>query len=134
MIRICLIILSIIFTLTEVSAQANLQFNQVLLVGNTLQTVPSGKVWKVESALYSSSLPSVVSSGSGSGTYANSNDLIEINGASLIIRSLRSGGGYYHASAVIWEQHFPIWLYPGHTLKASTGVHALNVIEFSTIP
>ena len=30
------------------NAQGNLQFNQVLRVGNTAQTVPVGKVWKVE--------------------------------------------------------------------------------------
>jgi len=29
--------------------QYNLQLNQVVLVSNTLQTVPAGKVWKVES-------------------------------------------------------------------------------------
>jgi hypothetical protein len=30
--------------------QGNLQFNQVKLVGSTAETVPSGKVWKIESA------------------------------------------------------------------------------------
>ena len=29
--------------------QYNLQLNQVVLVSNTIQTVPVGKVWKVES-------------------------------------------------------------------------------------
>jgi hypothetical protein len=34
----------------KLSAQNNLQFNQVKLVGSTAETVPSGKVWKIESA------------------------------------------------------------------------------------
>jgi hypothetical protein len=39
----------ILSTLT--SAQGNLQFNQVKLVTNT-ETVPVGKVWKIESVIY----------------------------------------------------------------------------------
>ena len=31
----------------------NLQFNRVLLVDNNLQTVPTGKIWKIESAILS---------------------------------------------------------------------------------
>jgi hypothetical protein len=34
----------------KLSAQNNLQFNQVKLVGSTAETVPAGKVWKIESA------------------------------------------------------------------------------------
>jgi hypothetical protein len=34
----------------KLSAQNNLQFNQVKLVGSTAETVPGGKVWKIESA------------------------------------------------------------------------------------
>ena len=41
-------------------AQGNLQFNQAKLV-NTIDTVPSGKVWKIESFIYSSSIVDVQS-------------------------------------------------------------------------
>jgi hypothetical protein len=34
-------------------AQGNLQFNQVKLIGSTPETVPTGKVWKIESAVLS---------------------------------------------------------------------------------
>ena len=34
----------------KLSAQNNLQFSQVKLVGSTAETVPAGKVWKIESA------------------------------------------------------------------------------------
>jgi len=42
--------LILFFVAFLVNAQGNLQFNQVKLV-TTLETVPAGKVWKVESAL-----------------------------------------------------------------------------------
>ena len=44
-----IVILSI-FLGFKLSAQNNLQFNQVKLVGSTAETVPAGKVWKIESA------------------------------------------------------------------------------------
>ena len=41
----------VILTLSSISfSQGNLQFNQVKLVGDSPQTVPTGKVWKIESA------------------------------------------------------------------------------------
>jgi hypothetical protein len=46
-----LIIIIFLFALNNLHSQGNLQFNQVLRVSNTPQTVPVGKVWKVESYL-----------------------------------------------------------------------------------
>ena len=45
------IIITFLFALNNLYSQGNLQFNQVLRVSNTPQTVPVGKVWKVESYL-----------------------------------------------------------------------------------
>lgn len=44
-------ILSAIFTLSlsRLFAQGSLQFNQVKLISNNLETVPTGKVWKIMS-------------------------------------------------------------------------------------
>lgn len=111
-----------------------LEFSQVLLIDNNVQTVPSGKVWKLESCLYSSTLPSAVSSGSGSGTYSTLTDLIQVNGQNNEVRTFRSGGGYYHASSAVWEQKWPLWLPAGTTLRASTGVYRISVIEFTVVP
>ena len=47
--QLLLIVLMLGFTVIQ--AQGNLQFNQVKLV-TTLETVPAGKVWKVESVIY----------------------------------------------------------------------------------
>lgn len=46
-------------------AQGTLQFSQVLLVGPTPQTVPAGKVWKVENVIYETGTYLKASSGSG---------------------------------------------------------------------
>ena len=46
-------------------AQGNLQFNQVKLV-TALETVPAGKVWKIESVIYN--IPSEMSSYQTSGS------------------------------------------------------------------
>jgi hypothetical protein len=48
--RIFSIAVFLIFHGFKLSAQNNLQFNQVKLVGSTAETVPAGKVWKIESA------------------------------------------------------------------------------------
>ena len=47
----CLLFLVVISFGQYLKAQGNLQFNQVKLV-TTLETVPAGKAWKVESVIY----------------------------------------------------------------------------------
>ncbi len=87
-------------------AQGNLQFNQVKMVF-AQETVPAGKVWKIESVIYSASVGSVSSA-------LTQDDQIKIDGAAYVVRSARSGnGGYNGASYFVWEQHYPIWLYGG---------------------
>jgi hypothetical protein len=49
-------------------AQGTLQFNRVLLVGPTPQTVPAGKVWKIENVYYETGTFKQASSGSGTCT------------------------------------------------------------------
>jgi hypothetical protein len=122
----------VIFFLTMCSigvleAQGNLQFNQVKMVF-AQETVPVGKVWKIESVIYSASVGSVSSS-------LTQDDQIKIDGAAHVVRSARSGnGGYNGASYFVWEQHYPIWLYGGQTLQAWVNVARINVIEFNIIP
>jgi hypothetical protein len=92
------------------------------------ETVPVGKVWKIESVIYSASVGSVSSS-------LTQDDQIKIDGAAHVVRSARSGnGGYNGASYFVWEQHYPIWLYGGQTLQAWVNVARINVIEFNIIP
>ena len=94
-------------------AQGNLQFNQALLFsGTTLNTVPVGKVWKIEHQAQS-----YTSSGIGI-----QSSLI-INGVNWYLNgtsgSLPSGA---------------IWL-PGGTTEAGWGQYTnYNIIEFNLVP
>ncbi|MBM3164670.1 MAG: hypothetical protein FJZ80_04330 [Bacteroidetes bacterium] len=108
-------------------AQGNLQFNQVKWVF-AQETVPVGKVWKIESIMYSASVGSVSNS-------LTQDDQIKIDGSPYTVRSARSGnGGYNAASYFVWEQRFPMWLYAGQTLQAWVNVGRINVIEFNIVP
>ncbi len=111
--------------------QGNLQFNQVKLV-STLETVPAGKVWKVESAHYN-----------GGAIYGLSKSSIHplsslttfglmaylINGSTIHIF-----GGAFGSSSTNFVSPFPFWLSAGTTLEVSNNMQYLSVIEFNIIP
>jgi len=115
-------------------AQGNLQFSQAKLV-NTIDTVPSGKVWKIESIIYSSS---IVDAAGQFGIGCNSNSLsdnIIINGNSVTVRKSSSAACSNNgATALLWEQKLPIWLNQGNTISSSSGVLYINVLEFNIAP
>lgn len=111
----------------------SLAFSQVKTVSQ-VETVPANKVWKLNGCFYNALLSGIVSSGSGSGTYSNSDANILVNNQSVAVRSSRSGGGYYHAAGFVWEMSWPMWLQAGSTLAASTGVLSVSVIEFTIVP
>ena len=114
------------------NAQGNLQFNQVKLV-SSVESVPTGKLWKIESIIYSTP---IVANGNATIAFSVSADAsILINGASSVTRSSRGvnssqGGGYY----AVWDIALPIWLPAGSTLSNSTGVNSISIIEFNIIP
>jgi hypothetical protein len=119
--------------------QGNLQFNQVKLV-STLETVPTGKAWKVENATYGGGLVFCVAGTTGS-SYCGSNlnnisamALIgvmsfTVNGQPNYISILSSGAGF---SPNLYP--FPIWLPAGTTLSVGTNMLYLSIIEFNIIP
>jgi hypothetical protein len=108
-------------------AQGNLEFNQVKLVGSTTETVPAGKIWKIESALSSSSLS--ISTGTTSTQNVTTN--IVINGTNVVVKS--SWGSSY-ASSAIETTDLPIWLPAGTTLQSGNNVFRISVIEFNIVP
>jgi hypothetical protein len=108
-------------------AQGNLEFNQVKLVGSTTETVPAGKIWKIESALSSSSLS--ISTGTTSTQNVTTN--IVINGTNVVVKS--SWGSSY-ASSALETTDLPIWLPAGTTLQAGNNVFRISVIEFNIVP
>jgi len=99
-----------------------LQFNCVKLITTTVETVPAGKVWKVESIFTDQA-----SAGSPSKT---TTPAILVNGVKnyYIVPTPRGSGLFAYAPA-----GFPFWLPAGATLAASNKVKYVNVIEFNIV-
>lgn len=122
-------LLLIVFFTSSLSlfGQSNLQFNQVKLIA-TSDTVPTNKVWKIESILY----PPINFSSINS---LEINNQIVLNGTNLVVRTFKYNLlSNITAYALVWEQNFPIWLPAGSTLASSTGVFRISVIEYNLIP
>ncbi len=102
-------------------AQGELAYNQVLLV-TTSQTVPTGRVWKVESIL------------SNQDQVQN----INVSGARILVNGtsiyLTERVGTPTSSNAFFPSMLPMWLPSGATLAASTGVQYISVIEFIVTP
>jgi hypothetical protein len=121
--------------------QGNLQFNQVKLV-STLETVPVGKVWKVESAVFMGGAPFCLGTGPNAscaggnlgGTGFVGNMAFQVNGQT---NYLYTNLGQPNSSASYASQGyspFPLWLPGGSTLATSTNMRYLSVIEFNIVP
>ncbi len=139
-------IVPILFLLLTQGASAvaqtdsELKFSRVVLVENVAQTVPAGKVWKVESALYNGGAPFCLAT---SAIYlcSQQNGVRAVEG---IMTFLINGLGVsipisYSISNVVYNtapniNNFPFWLPAGSTLQASTNVRYLSVLEFSVVP
>jgi hypothetical protein len=111
-------------------AQGNLQFNQVKLV-TTVETVPVGKVWKVEAVLGQRSA-------SGTTTFHQSHDVL-INGImvnftqDLAVARATGSGSTFGASAE-GVSTVPFWLPAGASLAISNNVSFISVIEYNIVP
>lgn len=106
---------------------SELKFNQIKMV-STSETVPSGKVWKVEAALAGNGLHN------GSSTIevvktitVNGNDVV-IAGRSYATQSSDGNQSYGNYTK------FPFWLPAGATLAAGSGVFEISVMEFNVVP
>jgi hypothetical protein len=119
-------------------SQGNLHFNQVKLV-TTVQTVPTGKVWKVESATYNGGAPFPNSSAN----YAFPAGPLQTRGfESIMSYSVNGQLNYFpvsysingNFSSVNLMAHFPLWLPEGSTLAVGTNMGYLSVLEFNIIP
>jgi hypothetical protein len=117
-------------------AQGNLQFNQVKLV-TAQETVPVGKVWKVESVIYN------IAEGSTTyqtGNYGNCTSS-DYNSAAIVVAGTPtkvgqgtsplgySSGSYVHSYTIL-----PIWLPAGTTLSGGICLNKISVIEFNITP
>lgn len=136
--RLYLVLFSSIGSI-ELNAQ-NLQFGKSKLIDTKTDTVPAGKVWKVESFMYSKSISDCPTNT----IPVNITDSIIVNGNKMSVRAQRFVGTivnyYVNATAasspeyIIWEQKTPMWLPAGTTLAAGRGVLYINVLEFKESP
>lgn len=125
---------AIIATSFTAKSQGNLQFNQVKLL-NTNSTVPSGKVWKVESVLNGDNV---------SWTFSSISECvmsIKINNSEIcLLKSRRySVGTGNTSSAAASESSFncsnlPIWLPAGAILDLGFNSKFISIIEYNIVP
>jgi hypothetical protein len=117
----------LLFFLTLISSilfsQGNLQFNQVLTLNNGVSyTVPQGKVWKVESAVYTNYYMDYSSA---------ARVLIDNTPVELIPFSFNVGNGPVNQPI---STAFPMWLRENSTIQPQQKVAKMFVIEFNIIP
>ena len=102
------------------TAQNSMEFSRVLLV-ETLDSVPQGKIWKVTNILQTH--------GSSGNRHisVNGNDIIVSYGAGATTYDPYSAGHSYNYNGL----QGPYWLPEGTTLQAGTNVQYISVIEFN---
>jgi hypothetical protein len=128
-------IFSLLFLVFSIStwSQGNLQFNQVKLVSSQ-ETVPAGKVWKIENIL-PSVRPTTTSWGNATVDFT-----ILINNQTVYYLSSESKGSLYGngqtgiSSITAGIGNSPLWIPAGTLLSAGTNVFSISVIEFNIIP
>jgi hypothetical protein len=118
------------------NAQGNLQFNQVKLVTNT-ETVPVGKVWKIESVIYN--IPFTASGYQSTNGGCNSPNYYESTAIEIAGTPTKVGQGTQPASySNLTYTHsytmLPLWIPAGTTLSGGTCLNKVSVIEFNIIP
>ena len=124
-------------------SQGNLQFNQVKIISNTdpSQTVPAGKVWKIESVISDGGQDSYPVQTSGAvqsffGACGAPAFYYLYNGKYLAINSLPISFGIHTSGGVLTS--LPLWVPAGSTIcmctNASFCVRGYSVIEFNIVP
>jgi hypothetical protein len=113
-----------------------LQFSQVKLV-TALETVPPGKVWKVESVIYNipndqSSVQSSSNSNCSIGNYRSV--AISINGVPTKVGNGTQPAAYSNADYTHSNTILPVWLPAGATLSGGPCNNQVSVIEFNVVP
>ena len=130
-----LLLSTFIILRTLASAQGNLQFNQVKLV-TSIETVPLGKVWKIESVIYNIA---PTASGYQSTSGACNSTCYESTGIEIAGIPTKVGQGTQPASYsnLVYTHSYtilPLWIPAGTTLSGGTCLNKISVIEFNIIP
>ena len=111
------------------SYSQSLNFNRVIIVHANEDTVPVGKVWKVESFMQRDAN---VASGTTTNCLSSNIHPIVINGLNyFLIKDTATG---LSTSLVLADQKLPFWLPAGYRLKTMCTDDFLSVIEFTVTP
>ena len=116
-----------------VFGQYNLQLNQVVLVSNTIQTVPAGKVWKVESYMQAGiAAPDMIEIGTAC-AYSDRHHPMIVNGQTYYLINGSPGHGSSGTFLAVGNL-LPLWLPAGATIRTACAKDVLSVIEFNLVP
>jgi hypothetical protein len=126
---------AMITTSLSIQAQGNLQFNQVKLI-NSNSTVPTGKIWKIESVLHGDN--NSWAFGSPSTDCIMSIKINESNVCLSRLHTYASGTGFSNSAAASESAFnctsFPIWLPEGVTIDLGFNSKFISVIEYNLVP
>ena len=131
----CVSILVSFFCISQLNAHS-LTFSQVKIV-STADTVPAGKVWKLESTLHTSHLNSPWP---GNGSMNQTAAYIQVNGTQICVRAVYTietsgpAGGDEAGVAAGEVLHFPAWFPAGTILATGGNTWGLSIIEFTITP
>ncbi len=115
-----LLIVSLVILTGAVYAQGTLQFNQVLLINSaTPQQVPNGKVWKVESALFSNETYVIYSSSQGGSCSCGQGNAAYLY-AYASIAALATGNLTINGTTYNYTSGGTMWLPAGTSLASVT--------------
>jgi hypothetical protein len=113
--------------------QYNLQLNQVVLVSNTIQTVPVGKVWKVESYMQAGiAAPDMIEIGTAC-AYSDRHHPMIVNGQTYYLINGSPGHGSSGTFLAVGNL-LPLWLPAGATIRTACAKDMLSIIEFNLVP
>ncbi len=125
-----LFILAIAFSSASF-AQGNLQFNQVIKVIDVNQTVPAGKVWKVESYHQQTVGISTNMPTTNCTDLARPRPYYVDNVMYHHINPIGNGNSSFASAAT---NEFPLWLSAGQLIRTTCPGDFLSIIEFNIVP
>ena len=114
-------------------SQYNLQFNQVLLVNNTVQTVPAGKVWKIESYMQAGVTINDMSESTATCNLPGRHHAFLVNNQLYYLINGSPGHGSTGTFMAVGNS-LPMWIPAGTTVRTSCATDVLSVLEFNLVP
>ena len=104
-----------------------------MLVSNTIQTVPAGKVWKVESYMQAGiAAPDMIEVGTAC-AYSDRHHPMIVNGQTYYLINGSPGHGSSGTFLAVGNL-LPLWLPAGATIRTACAKDVLSVIEFNLVP